>query len=31
LDVPSLAGTARLSLAHFIGEFHRTFGQPPHQ
>jgi AraC-like DNA-binding protein len=31
LDVPTLARTARLSPAHFSREFHRAFGEPPHQ
>ena len=31
LDVPALARAARLSPAHFSREFHREFGQTPHQ
>jgi AraC-like DNA-binding protein len=31
LDVPALAGAARLSPAHFSREFRRAFGEPPHQ
>ena len=31
LDVPALASAARLSPAHFSREFHREFGQTPHQ
>jgi AraC-like DNA-binding protein len=31
LEIPDLAGAARLSEAHFIRAFHRTVGQPPHQ
>jgi len=31
LDVRALARAARLSPAHFSREFHREFGQTPHQ
>src|SRR5881392_1159070 len=31
LDVPALAGAARLSPAHFSREFRRSFGETPHQ
>ena len=31
LDVPTIARAARLSPAHFTREFHRTFGETPHQ
>ena len=31
LDVPELARIAHLSLAYFIREFRRTFGETPHQ
>jgi AraC-like DNA-binding protein len=31
LDVPTLAGVARLSPAHFSREFRRAFGETPHQ
>jgi AraC-like DNA-binding protein len=31
LDVPALAGAARLSPAHFSREFRRAFGETPHQ
>src|SRR4051795_8823391 len=31
LDVPALAGAARLSPAHFSREFRKAFGEPPHQ
>jgi AraC-like DNA-binding protein len=31
LDVPALAGAARLSPAHFSRAFRRAFGQSPHQ
>jgi AraC-like DNA-binding protein len=31
LDVPTLARAARLSPAHFSREFHRAFGETPHQ
>jgi AraC-like DNA-binding protein len=31
LDVPMLAGAARLSPAHFSREFRRAFGETPHQ
>ena len=31
LDVPLLAATAHLSLAHFSREFRRAFGETPHQ
>jgi AraC-like DNA-binding protein len=31
LDVPTLAGAAHLSPAHFSREFRRVFGQTPHQ
>jgi AraC-like DNA-binding protein len=31
LDVPALAAAAGLSRAHFSREFHRAFGEPPHQ
>ena len=31
LDVPTLAGVAHLSPAHFSREFRRAFGETPHQ
>jgi AraC-like DNA-binding protein len=31
LDVPTIAGAARLSPAHFSREFRRAFGEPPHR
>jgi AraC-like DNA-binding protein len=31
LDVPALARAAHLSPAHFSREFHRAFGETPHQ
>jgi AraC-like DNA-binding protein len=31
LDVPTLAGAAHLSPAHFSREFRRAFGETPHQ
>jgi AraC-like DNA-binding protein len=31
LNVPTLARAARLSPAHFSREFHKAFGEPPHQ
>jgi AraC-like DNA-binding protein len=31
LDVPTLAGAAKLSPAHFSREFRRAFGESPHQ
>jgi len=31
LDVRALAHTAGLSMAHFSRQFHRAFGEPPHQ
>ena len=31
LDVPALAKVAHLSPAHFSREFHREFGETPHQ
>jgi AraC-like DNA-binding protein len=31
LDVPRLARAAHLSPAHFSREFHRAFGETPHQ
>jgi AraC-like DNA-binding protein len=31
LDVPTLARAAHLSPAHFSREFHRAFGDAPHQ
>jgi AraC-like DNA-binding protein len=31
LDVDALAGAAGLSKAHFSRQFHREFGEPPHQ
>lgn len=31
LDVPTLAWAVGLSRAHFIREFHKAFGQSPHQ
>jgi len=31
LPVRRLASAAHLSAAHFSREFHRTFGEPPHQ
>ncbi|TMJ97987.1 MAG: helix-turn-helix transcriptional regulator [Actinobacteria bacterium] len=31
LDVPTLARMAHLSPAHFSREFHRVFGEAPHQ
>jgi AraC-like DNA-binding protein len=31
LDVPALARTAHLSVAHFSREFRRAFGETPHQ
>ena len=31
LDVAALAEAAHLSPAHFSREFHRAFGEPPHQ
>jgi AraC-like DNA-binding protein len=31
LDVPTLAGVAHLSPAHFSREFRRVFGETPHQ
>lgn len=31
LDVPTLAGAAHLSPAHFTREFRRVFGETPHQ
>jgi AraC-like DNA-binding protein len=31
LDVPALARAAYLSPAHFSREFHRAFGETPHQ
>jgi AraC-like DNA-binding protein len=31
LDVPTLARAAHLSPAHFSREFHRVFGESPHQ
>jgi AraC-like DNA-binding protein len=31
LDVPTLARAAHLSPAHFTREFHRAFGETPHQ
>jgi AraC-like DNA-binding protein len=31
LDVPTLARMAHLSPAHFSREFHRAFGEAPHQ
>jgi len=31
LDVPTLAEAVGLSRAHFIREFHRAFGESPHQ
>jgi AraC-like DNA-binding protein len=31
LDVPTLAGAARLSPSHFSREFRRAFGETPHQ
>ena len=31
LDVPALARIACVSLAHFIREFHATFGETPHR
>jgi AraC-like DNA-binding protein len=31
LDVPTLASAARLSPAHFSREFHRRYGESPHQ
>lgn len=31
LDIPALAGVALMSPAHFIREFRKTFGEPPHR
>src|SRR5437660_4888104 len=31
LDIPSLAGVAHVSEAHFIRTFRATFGEPPHR